>query len=553
MDVDELLDDPEFMDDALEYAAGLLPPFESLEDLVTSADGFGLVTATNLQRAICRVIEGRPLGDLADDPDVVEALGGGTPLEGQPLEVLIIAAVRCAKSQIAAAVGIWCARNVDVTAATGDGDLPRFSIASLELDNAKQVLAHLLGAARKPRVASMVVDVHEDTDDGAKLIRETGSKVLGSVFIRNKSGLPVEIRVVAGKRAGGSAVSRWSAGMVLDEAPRMVGASDGVVNYPDMRSAVISRLLPGAVLLSIGSPWAPRGPVYEVVQKEFGKPSRDRVIFKARGPQMNPYWWTAKRCERLKRLDPIAYKTDVLAEFADEEDQLVPQEVLREIACIRGDLPFRRGQEYTAMMDPATRRNAWTLVVLTREATGPDVSKVRVALAREWQGTPLEPLRPRAILAEVRDEVAAFGLDRVRTDQWSADSNADHATELGFYLDIEDWTAGEMTKAFLDFRDRAADGLIEVTDDPFVRKDILAVKTRPVGDSVRVVLPKTPDGRHCDYAAAIVRGAKEWLAEPEEIPPEQGTPEHEDYMDRMREEEEALAIEAAQSSPWWAE
>ena len=41
-----------------------------------SADGFRVATATDVQRAACRVRDGLPLDDLRDVPAVVEAFGG---------------------------------------------------------------------------------------------------------------------------------------------------------------------------------------------------------------------------------------------------------------------------------------------------------------------------------------------------------------------------------------------------------------------------------------------------------------------------------------------
>ena len=49
--------------------------FSSLEDLITAKDGMGLETATPLQRAIFRIADGKPLGYLAKNRDVAEALG----------------------------------------------------------------------------------------------------------------------------------------------------------------------------------------------------------------------------------------------------------------------------------------------------------------------------------------------------------------------------------------------------------------------------------------------------------------------------------------------
>jgi hypothetical protein len=51
----------------------------------------------------------------------------------------------------------------------------------------------------------------------------------------------------------------------------MAGQEDGVVNLDDARSAVLGRILPGSQLLYIGSPWAPFGPVYSMVQEFWGK------------------------------------------------------------------------------------------------------------------------------------------------------------------------------------------------------------------------------------------------------------------------------------------
>ncbi len=47
----------------------------SLEDLLTDESAFGLTTASPLQRAICRIAEGSPLGILAHDDAVWRAMG----------------------------------------------------------------------------------------------------------------------------------------------------------------------------------------------------------------------------------------------------------------------------------------------------------------------------------------------------------------------------------------------------------------------------------------------------------------------------------------------
>ena len=76
-----------------------------LEVLLTSSEGFGLTTATPVQRAICRASDGIELGELWDDPTVRQAFGGACPRVA-PLEFVILAAIRCGKSLFSAAKAI---------------------------------------------------------------------------------------------------------------------------------------------------------------------------------------------------------------------------------------------------------------------------------------------------------------------------------------------------------------------------------------------------------------------------------------------------------------
>ena len=128
---------------------------------------------------------------------------------------------------------------------------------------------HLMGALSAPKIAPLVV--------GKKLAEEEIPSS-GMIALRHPSGRIVEIVVVAGKRAGGGLVSYWSAGVVFDEAPRMGGEADGVVNFDDSRKSVIGRLLPGAQLWANGSPWAPLGPIHKAVETWHRKPGRVLVL-----------------------------------------------------------------------------------------------------------------------------------------------------------------------------------------------------------------------------------------------------------------------------------
>jgi hypothetical protein len=551
-------EDEQLFLEAARDRAGSFFGFKTLEELVCSEDGFGLDadgTVTNTQRAILRILEGRPPGKLADSEIVRDALGYGElpDFTEPPAEVVILAAVRSGKSLFAAARAIWASQTIDLGPCRRSRDIPRFSILSLERDNAVVTFSHLLGALQQPRLSHLKVS-RKSLSKWREIIDESGADIIGNVFLWHPEGRPIEIRVVAGKRAGGSLVSRWLAGLCLDEAPRMVGAAEGVINYDDAYDAAVARILPGGQIMSIGSPWAATGPIYNKHVKHFGRPSRDIVIIKATGPAMNPTWWTPDRCEKIRRLNPLVYKTDVLAEFADSEEQLYPMKVIKE--CTRLEpmsIPWDRHYDYIACIDPATRVNAWVLVIFSRRG-----NKFRMVYADEWRGSPLEPLRPRQVLAEIAqilrgddgdDEDQGYHLDWCYTDEWSAEALQDLAEEFGISLVIEDWTQKEKTDTFTSLGVWMADGRVELAPHPHMEQDFKQVRRRATMKGFSVQLVQTQDGRHADFASAAARCLKQHLEEEIEDPPQEGTKE---WWDQL--ENDILEHEVAKnsSSEWWA-
>jgi hypothetical protein len=405
--------------------------------LLTNERGFGLTTATPLQRAICRIADGKPLRELATHPHVLSAVGNTAPIDGKrPREIDVLAGIRTFKSLFAAVLAVWATRTVD-TSRLGHGEIPRFSILSITKDLAHVIFRHLVGNLQaRPHLRALLLE--EPTADTA--------------LLRTPSGRPMEVKVVAGAKAGSSVVARWSAGIVYDEATRMVGADEGVVNLEDTHAAVIGRLLPGAQAIKIGSPWAPFGPMYDEQVKSWKKPTPEIVVIRARADWLNPVWWTPERAEELRRSDPVAYQTDFLAEFADHEESLYGG--LLE-ACTRAEpleLPRLAGHEYVAAIDPATRGNAWTLAIATR--TG---RKKRIACVRQWKGSKVSPLRASQVLAEIAAVCRSYGITWAYTDQWAADPLRDIALGLldedgrpaPLDLVIEEWTGPNKTAAHL--------------------------------------------------------------------------------------------------------
>lgn len=307
----------------------------------------------------------------------------------------------------------------------------------------------------------------------------------------------------------------------------MQGQEDGIVNLDDARSAVLDRLLPGAQVQYIGSPWAPMGPVYEMVQKGHGHPTDELVVMRTTGPAGNPEHWTPEFCERLRRQDENAWRVGVLGEFVDAETAVFLADEIELCATLKGDLAPNPLWSYVALMDPATRGNAWTLIVLGNAGNG----RLVVAKARQWIGSGGMPLSPKDTLRKVADEIRPFGLDTVNSDQWAADALIDLGRDMGLTVLVHTMTGPDKVDAFDSLATYVRDERIELPRDSTLIRDLLSVRKKVTQTSISIEYPSTADGRHADYAAALSLGVLRPMMDPREPPP---PPTDQDYTRERR-------------------
>lgn len=466
----------------------------SLEWKLTSTMGFGLTTASSIQRAVCRVADGYALGQLGEEAAVIRAIGDVSALVGtKPKEIGFLSGIRTGKSLFASAIGYHWSQVCDVSR-LGPGEIPRVSIVSLKRDTASVVHQHLVGRVLE-----------------SPLMRETvlEEPSAESLLVRHPSGRPVEICVVAGSRAGASLVARWSAGCIFDEFGRMLGAESGaVVNWDHEKKAVALRMLAGAQICNISSPWAPYGPAYEMVTTHWKRPSRTIVVIKAPAYEVNPEHWTEERVAEARETNPEAFVTDVMAEFATQEESLFSADALDSSMQDWAERGPEEGHTYAAAMDPATRGNGWSLVVTTRHG-----AKKSIVLAREWKGTKSDPLSPRAVLEAIAEVLAPYAVHSIESDQYYADALVDVGKEFGLSVVTTKLTDKEITARYLALKIRLENGEIELPNHEQLRTDLLRIQKRVNQNGISIVLPHTQDGRHCDFAPAVMLGLSRYLSD----------------------------------------
>lgn len=462
------------------------------ELLLMDPAGFGLTKATPVQRAIACLIKSNEVSDaLWAEPDVREVFNGYRPRKEEATNELgVVAGIRGGKTLMAAMAVVFATQNVDLSTGPGAhmvrGEVPRVSIVSVSRDQASTAFGYIKGAVTgSPALSALVI----------------GEPTVDTITLRHPSGRPIEICVVAGSQAGGSLVGRWSAGVIFDEAPLMSLGEGGVRDLKDMVTQLRPRMLKGSKIIYIGSPWGNSGFIYDLFTKNWGKPSPVCVFVKARGEQLNPDTWSPEAQAELKAKDEKSYRLNCLAEFMDPESAMYSSfSVDRAMTRTEVVKPPEAGKRYTAAIDPGMSSNSWTFGIAETD----DNIRFDCVLAKQWTGSGTAPLVAGEIFDEMLPDLLEYGcVGSVRTDQWAAMPLVEIALTRGIGLSPLTITKANKYKLYSSVGVRLDSGYLSLPPNPEMRQDLLNVKKRITGDGIKVVLPETVDGRHCDYAAML--------------------------------------------------
>jgi len=481
----------------------MIQPLVTLERILTGR-GFAALRASPLQLAIARAADGRALnGVLA--PDALRAHFGTyefTPIRNVAL-VCLICGVRSGKSFLAACAVIKAALTADLSKLK-QHEVPRCAIVAPTVDNADQTFSILSGIVSTSTILAPLVV----------------KQVEGELLLRRPDGRIVEIVVVAAHRGATTLRSRWLAGFVLEEAALFgIEVQGAAVTAEEVLRAGEPRLLPGTQGWIISSPFGPQGLLWNLYRTHFGAPGRVLVVH-APTIAMNPAF-DPQTVEDVRKRDPDTAAREFDAQWLDSSRALLTGDQVDRCTRIEPlEVPMARGHTYYAFMDPATRGNAWTLVIATRTRRE-DRRKTVIVIARQWVGSKTVPLSPRAVLKDISQICSQYDVRFAWTDQYSADALKDLAQENDFSLVIDTVDAGKRNDLYQSLATAFADGTVEIPPDPVVRSDLLSIQKIATQNAVVFRLPVTSDGRHADYVPPIAMAVSRRIPDPEVVTPEE--------------------------------
>ncbi len=321
-----------------------------------------------------------------------------------------------------------------------------------------------------------------------------------TLVIRRSHGRSVELSVRAASSKGKTGRGRNIICAILDESCFFFDAGY-VVNDEDIYRAIAPRVVRGGQLIVQSTPWGKQGLLYDLWSRNFGSPQTCIAVHASTRAMRSDPDQLAKIDAEYQR-DPENARREFGAEFLDTDAQFLSSADVD--ACTRGDAelpPFQRA-EHVACIDPASRANAFTLVVGRLDFDG----RLVVSLAREWRPGAGSPLDLRAVVREVAAEVRRYGCDSVVSDQWSGDALAALFDDCGVALQQQTLAGVDAAEAWQRLRTLFSTRALSLPRCAQLRADLCGVRRRvSSGGGVSFVLPSTPDGRHADYAPALLR------------------------------------------------
>lgn len=398
------------------------------------------------------------------------------------------------KTHIGALVALYKMMTVDLTKC-GPGDVPRAIVVAPDVDTAKLTLE---------RIVAMVEGTEENPCELSALL--VGPVTSEGFTLRRLDGRLVRFEPRAASRGGKSIRGRSLVVVILDEAALFYGEGYQV-NDREIVNAAVPRLLPGALVLLLSTPWAAEGAFYKLHDANHGQPV---TAIAARAHTLV-----------MRDNDPEIAEQVALEEAED------PDNCARE----RGAefLPSGASQFFDGAAIAAAMAHEWNVdASIAAKGAGADIGLTRDSSAlaivlregERYQVVETEELRPEKgsplkLSRVVSAFAATMGRHGVRT--MHADAHVrEPAREFAdlHKVTIEPAPEGAAAKfdSYVLVRKLLGEGTLRLPASNRLAAQLRAVRSQPMpGGGWKVSAPRSKALGHCDVMSALVVGV--WAAE----------------------------------------
>jgi hypothetical protein len=355
---------------------------------------------------------------------------------------------RAGKSLIAALIAVYIALFRNYAQYLAPGEVATVLVIAADRKQARTILRYVRAFVREiPLLNKMITREMKE-----------------SIEFSNRTA--IEVHTASFRTVRGYSV----AAALNDEIAFFLGDEQSVENAAEIIAAERPAMatLPGALLLSLSSPHARRGPLWESFRSYYGKDDARVLFWKADSLSMNPKLDHAIIEEAYAR-DPVAASAEFGAEFRSDCDAFVSREVIdRCVAKERAELPFVEGNRYYGFCDPSGgSSDSMTLAIAHRNNIGHAV----LDLIRESK----PPFSPDKVCREFANTLKDFRISQVCGDAYAGEWPRERFSVHGIrYIPSEK----SRSEIYLDFLPLLNSRRADLLDLPRLANQLAALERR---------------------------------------------------------------------------
>lgn len=479
------------------------------------------------QRVLCAVaFDGVEPRDLdGDDREIARQMFGDVeviPAGVRKIVVLIVGA-RAGKTFLGALRLLYLALFIRLDKLQ-PGQEGKVWIVAPELDLATEGLNYIRGRLESdPRLRALMLNPPKP---GVRVER---------IVIRRDDGKLVAFEIKAAKRMGVTERGRVIIAAMLDEAAFFLDESFKV-NDVEIFNALQPRVMPGGQLLLPTTPWAESGLAYDLLKSNHpslgGKPSSALAALAPTpllrsDPDILEQVETALEVDRQRGTQNA--QREFFCKFLSTSAVLffAPDDLNHAIAT-PGELPAEppMGAHVGAGGDVGLVKNSSTIAVALRVD-----NRLVVPVLEEMHPDQGKALKPSEVWEMFATALTRWGAWAIALDQAERESAREDLGKAGLTVT----NAAPALECLTELRTALRERRIKMIDDPLLREQLRSIRIRPrPGGGESLVVPTTPDGRHCDRAVALATAVFEAWHRGAEV---ESTKEEEDSWEQRQRSE----------------